>query len=259
MIAMIVDQADSGGTRQPRSSARLPKASDVLARDIRQRILQERLQPGSRLPSEADLIDQFGVSRTTVREGLRILEVEGLIKVKRGPKGGVVVARPSEERVMNALGVLLQFNQVPLTKLLEAREVLEPPCAALAAERATTQHLEMLAAATDAMEAAAPGSSAYHAANLRFHVGLAEAAGNEVLKVFLSSMRELLEMSTSEMQFEERQLKYGVRAHRRIIDAIRARDPENARLQTLRHVGTFETWLDKRAATGLSVSVREVM
>lgn len=240
-----------------RSLRRVPKASDLFAADIRQRILQGRLTPGSRLAPEAELIAEFGLSRTTVREGLRLLEVEGLIRVKRGPNGGIEVARPNEERVTSALGVLLQFEQAPLSLLLEAREILEPPCAALAATRATSKHIETLTAATDDMAAAEPGSAQYHQSNLRFHVGLAEAAGNEVLRIFLASMRELVEMSTRKINFDQRQLRYGIRAHRKIIKAIHDRDPIAASELTLQHVSTFEHWLEKRAASTIPVSLRE--
>lgn len=236
---------------------RLPKASDLLARDLRQQILSERLVPGSRLLSEAELIETFGASRATVREALRLLEVEGLISVKRGPKGGVLVRAPSEDSVMNALGVLLQFRQVPLAALLEAREVMEPSCAALAAQRASAGDIDALIAATDTMAGVEAGGSAYHAANLEFHVALAAAAHNEVLRIFLTSLRDLAIASAQQMAFSPRQLAYGIRAHRRIIEAIQAKDPEAAREQTLRHVRTFENWADSPAGTQAPILAAE--
>src|ERR1700733_11935074 len=86
---------------------RVPKASGFVADELRAQIIGNDLAPGTRLPSEAQLIEQFGLSRATVREALRLLEAEGLILVKRGPRGGLTVSRPNPSHISRSMATMV--------------------------------------------------------------------------------------------------------------------------------------------------------
>src|SRR5260370_36513854 len=104
----------------------VPKASDVLANDLRERILRGEVEEGTPLPPERELVLQTNMSRTTVREALRILEVQGLVRIKTGRAGGAFVQRPGEDSVASSLGLLIRARQGRRATLLEARAAVEP-------------------------------------------------------------------------------------------------------------------------------------
>ena len=123
---------------------KVPKASDVLANELRERILTGEFAEGTGLPAERDLVTQTRMSRTTVREALRILEVQGLIRIKAGRTGGAFVQQPGEEAMASTVNLLIRGRQIRLAALLETREAIEPFCAQLAATHRTQEELEVL-------------------------------------------------------------------------------------------------------------------
>lgn len=108
------------------------KYSEIIADDLRALIVDEG-RPGDYLPSEHVLLERYGVSRPTLREALRILEVEGLVKIRRGAQGGAVIREPSIEVMTRTFGVYLQQHGTPVTDVINARMVIEPVAARLAA------------------------------------------------------------------------------------------------------------------------------
>ena len=139
-----------------RSSVRLPpmevpKASDVLANELRERILTGEYPEGTALPPERELVVQTAMSRTTVREALRILEVQGLVRIKTGRAGGAFVQRPGQDSVASSVSLLIRGQQIRLADLLETREAIEPFCARLAARNRTDADLARLEAANTAI------------------------------------------------------------------------------------------------------------
>src|SRR6476661_10105103 len=114
------------------SPMEVPKASDVLANELRERILAGEYVEGTPLPPERELVVQTRMSRTTVREALRILEVQGLIRIKAGRAGGAFVQRPGGESMARSLELLIRGRQLRLTSIHETREAVEPACARLA-------------------------------------------------------------------------------------------------------------------------------
>src|SRR6202161_2232580 len=119
----------------------VPKASDVLAREIRERILSGELVEGTALPAERELVKQTQMSRATVREALRILEVQNLVRVRAGRAGGAFVQRPTTKSMASSVTMLIRGRQIKLADLLQTREALEPFCAELAARKRTDDDL----------------------------------------------------------------------------------------------------------------------
>ena len=124
------------------------KQYELVAERLRQRVVHGELQPGQRLPNEAVLATDFGVSRATVREALRVLATQSLIRTSKGAGGGSYVTLPSvngvSEYVQSSISLLADSDDVTLEELLEARELLEFPAARLAAERRGEDELKRL-------------------------------------------------------------------------------------------------------------------
>src|ERR1700733_2987297 len=129
----------------------VPKASDVLADDLRERILSGEFPEGTSLPTERDMVVQTRMSRTTVREALRILQVQGLVRIKTGRSGGAFAQRPGGDSVADSVSLLIRGGRIRMAALLETREGVEPVCAQLAAKYRTGADLELLERANAAV------------------------------------------------------------------------------------------------------------
>src|SRR3954469_8763653 len=120
------------------------RAADVIARQLRRRIIRGELVEGDGLPSEADLLTQFGVSRPTLREAIRVLESESLVVVKRGSRGGIEVSVPRVEKAAHYAGLLLEYRQATTADVFTAAAAIEGPCVAMLARTRTADDLERL-------------------------------------------------------------------------------------------------------------------
>lgn len=222
---------------------RIPKASDILANRLRDSILSDDVKEGSALPSERDLVLQLGASRTTVREALRILELEGLISVKPGPKGGATVRRPTYQQVSRSLALLLRAERVSFVQLLEARRIVEGDCARLAAQNATADDRQLLDDSVEAMEAALNDYPAFFAENIKFHHLLSAATHNFIMRVFMRSVREIVYERIVRVDLTLEQRQAGVKACRAIVEAIGQKDSDLAERRAVKHIRAFEDHL----------------
>jgi DNA-binding FadR family transcriptional regulator len=123
----------------------VPKAADVLAGILREKILDGELQEGVDLPHERDLCAQAGLSRASVREALRILEGEGLIATRLGRNGGSAVVRPTIATIERSVGIFIRGQGIRLEAVLETRAAIEPPSARFAAQHRTDADIERTA------------------------------------------------------------------------------------------------------------------
>lgn len=221
---------------------RLPKASDVVADRLRAEILGQGLQPGDDLPSEADIIQTHGFSRGTVREALRLLEAEGLISVKRGPKGGVRVRRPDVSQVSRSLALLFTTTQVTLREFLAYRKLMEPQAAALAADNATSAQRELLLAIVASDESLQDDLGR----SPEFHGAVGDATNNGVYRTVMEALHHVLEWHAPGERLSREDVAATQRAHRRIAEAIMDGDGDVARRAMLRHLEGFEQVLEER-------------
>ena len=160
---------------------------------------REGLRPGDRIGTEHELAREFGVSRPTLREGLRRLAGTHLIRVQRGRSGGVFVDNtPSVgigRHVSESIAAMLASETVTLYQLFEARMFLEVPLAGLAAERADDTTIAALTAAIADARGHDPASQAFRLADTRFHQVIAATAGNDLLVTFTSWILDVLQPS----------------------------------------------------------------
>jgi GntR family transcriptional regulator, transcriptional repressor for pyruvate dehydrogenase complex len=232
----------------------VPKASDVLATELRERILSGEYPEGTPLPPERELVVQTQMSRTTVREALRILEVQGLIRIKAGRSGGAFVQHPGEDSVADSLELLIRGRQIRLTSVHETREAIEPSCARLAARNRLPADLRRLEAANDAL-AASENLDGFLEANVDWHVAVASASHNEILTGIMIALSRAIYTATRTEGFVNDEVRtITVRAHRSVTRAIKERDEDAAVRRMTRHVHAYaEAALEVDERTAITV------
>lgn len=218
----------------------MPKASDVLARELRERILNGEIAEGSALPAERELVRQTQMSRATVREALRILEVQNLVRVKAGRAGGAFVSRPTTKSMASSVSMMIRGRQIKLVDLLETREALEPFCSELAARNHTDEDMSVLDQANEDIGNPDADLPAFLQANLDWHIGVAVASHNELLTGFMTALSHAIYTGTENPAFVDAKVRAETqRAHKSITTAIRNRDAAAAGRRMRRHVHTY--------------------
>jgi GntR family transcriptional repressor for pyruvate dehydrogenase complex len=214
----------------------VPKASDVLANELRERILTGDIAEGMRLPAERDLVDQTRMSRTTVREALRILEVQGLIRIKTGRTGGAFVQQPGEEAMASTVNLLIRGRQIRLAALLETHEAIEPFCAGLAATHRTQEELDILGEANRRMTDDSADLAQFLQADVDWHVGVARASHNELLSGLMAAVSRAIYAATEGEKFGDVDVRHATsHAHTTITDAI-AKQDANAAIRRMKRL-----------------------
>lgn len=215
-----------------RFSAPRRGASEQVAFEIRRYLSERDLRPGERLGTEQELAAEFGVSRPTLREGLRLLASSHLIRASQGPGGGIFVESTPREgmlrNVSESIAVMLETDGVSLTELVEARVLLEVPLAGLAARHAGPTAAAELAAAIAEAEGNHPAAEAFRVADARFHRVIASAARNELLRAFTSWTLDVLQPSLIDTIGERIDGDAILDQHRAIQRAVRLRRPAAA-------------------------------
>jgi GntR family transcriptional regulator, transcriptional repressor for pyruvate dehydrogenase complex len=180
----------SSGTPQIGTLVRAPKTGELIATHLRRQIVKGELQPGETLPAESLLMEQYGVSRPTLREAFRILEAETLIQVRRGSHGGARVVAPDISVAARYVGLLLQMAGTTINDVYEARMVSEPACARLLAVHRTDADIEKMTAVVDALKAEVdarkpfiPDPQTWSTLTYRFHELILEGCGNKTLAI----------------------------------------------------------------------------
>jgi GntR family transcriptional repressor for pyruvate dehydrogenase complex len=215
-------------------------ASEQIATQIRRYLVRSGMRPGDRLGTEQELAREFGVSRPTLREALRLLASSQLIRASRGPGGGIFVAStPSEamsRSLSDAIATMLETQTVSLGELVEARIHLEVPLARLAARNATAETILKLDAAIADAEGKYPRSDDFHRPCACFHRTIAAAADNELLSAFASWTLDVLDPSLVAAIGDAVDPETMLGQHREILRAIRRRQPAGAERAMRRHL-----------------------
>ncbi len=238
----------------------VPKAADVLAGILREKILEGDLNAGMPLPKERDLGTQAGLSRASVREALRILEGEGLIATRVGRNGGSEVLRPSSATIERSVGIFIRGQRIRLEAVLETRAAIEPPSARFAALHRTDADLQAMHKCHETLQRASEADDipAYVRANLDWHVQVVRASHNELLIAFIAAVSQSVYLATDLEGFNSTAVRNAViRAHRRVMDAIQARDGDAAARRMDRHVGAYSSDVKKTQATPTGAAPKE--
>jgi DNA-binding FadR family transcriptional regulator len=217
---------------------RPPRLAEEVANDLRRRILGGEFSDGDLLPIQDELVTQYGVSLPSVREGLRVLETEGLITVRRGKMGGSIVQLPRAETVAYTVGLVLESRQVEVDELVAAMAKLGPLCARACAERAdrAIEVIPTLEAIHGESVEAVDDPPRFAMLARRFHEELVARCGSQPLVVLVGALESLwsgqVAAAGEEIDFgalpQADMRNDSLDEHRRILDAIVAGDGEEA-------------------------------
>ena len=227
-----------------------------VAETIKDWIVEQHLKPGDRLPGEAELMAQLGVSKGTVRESTRVLEAQGLVKTRTGPGGGAFVSAMSESRAISLMSHYLFFQDISIHDIYQIRLALEPGLAASLAGRVGADDMARLRASLHSYAHTACDAEEerqQHIDSLDFHLMLAELSGGNPLLSFiirfttqilsdLTIYRRLYEPATHDLGTT------GCRYHADILDAIEAGDAEQARRIMHEHLESALTVMNRQEA-----------
>ncbi len=220
-------------------------AREAVVRRLEDLIVENKLAPGELLPPERELAGRLSVSRNILREGLRILGQKGLVRVVAGR--GAYVEAPTERVVSESLALLLQLRQVSLHELCDARLLIEPELAGLAAERGTTEDLQVLDACIAELARTRTDPQLHVNADLTFHTAIARAARHSVYGAIVEAVRAPMAQSMLLGTQIPRAIEISDGHHRAILAAIIARDAEAARAAMWGHIAYVQDYVRRRA------------
>ncbi|WP_433385802.1 FadR/GntR family transcriptional regulator [Micromonospora sp. KLBMP9576] len=229
------------GAAGPLAVTRVLPAYQQVADQLRDRILDGSLASGDRLPTEVELAEIFGVSRSTVREALRVLASKDLIRTTRGITGGTFVARVRFDQVSEylemSLGLMSGARDIALDDLLEARECIEVPAAALAALRREDQHVELMRQAVEREKLTRARGTKFRE-HRNFHGVLVDATGNQLLGVMSEPLFRVLQARTEQHDMPADYWSQIDAEHTRICSYVESGDVEGARTAMREHLAT---------------------
>jgi GntR family transcriptional repressor for pyruvate dehydrogenase complex len=219
---------------------------EQIVEQIEQSVQKGDLKPGDQLPAERELAEQFGVSRTAVREAVKALREKGLVEAYPGK--GTFITNGSSNPMRQSLDRMMRSAQVdPTSSLVEVREILEPEIAALAAVRATEENLNSLREAVAVMDAAKRDPDAYIEADLDFHLELAEAAANPLILSLIDSIIGVLREQRMRIFEVDGGPDRGQYHHKKILEAMEHQDAQGAREAMRAHLRQIRE--DSRSAS----------
>ena len=209
------------------------KLPEQVADKLREMIIQEEMKTGSKLPAEAELMARFGVSRSTVREAVKILKTENIVDIRQG-QGTFLCAMPGLGD--DPLGLRFADQEELIGKLLETRLLIEPSVAALAAQRRQEEHLCEMKSLLDKMDNAYLHGEDYTPYDFEFHSVVARCAGNEVLERLLPTIHESIRAGYHHTRRVEGSYQRASQCHLEMYRAIMEHDSARARQAAQRHM-----------------------
>jgi GntR family transcriptional regulator, transcriptional repressor for pyruvate dehydrogenase complex len=221
------------------------KVSDEIVNQIKSLISDGTLKPGDRLPPERELVNQFGVSRPSLREALNSLVAMGFLELK-GKR--TYIKSVASESVQNPLSLLIKADTQKIFDLIEVRKAIEVWGAFLAAQRATEKDIKQLENILEEMRKAFEQGRSWEKQDADFHLGIAQATHNTIQTHMMSTIYDLLRESMARVFKDRTKVKKLLDQHHRIFSAIKNHSPDKARERTLEHLNYVES--EVKASTG---------
>lgn len=222
---------------------RPPRLPEVVAQRLQNDLLAQGLRPGDRLPTEPQLVERYGVSRTVIREAGRILEQRGLVDIR--PGRGMTVSTPDGSAVAQHYSLLLGMNTTTFAQLMETRLIIEVEVTALAAARRTEDDLAELRASVQRVQQNMDDYRVCLAEDVRFHEIVTRAGGNPFFSWFMDPINTCLRESYRDAASYLASLPHTLTEHTAILDAIAAGDPDTARQAARDHLNRVVAQQDK--------------
>jgi len=240
MTASTRPRADGSA---PRPIKRGAKVAEALAQEIVHEIVSRKLAPGTLLSSEAQMLEDYGVGRGSLREALRILEVHGLITMKPGRNGGPMVIEVGARDYGRMATLFFHLGGMTFRQLVDARLVLEPLMARLAAER-RGQELEGQLA--DPTTTQVEDDTTYFDATKDFHRGVASMSGNPVLNLLCVSLEDIFRDQVNGFLSPNDERRHVLEVHSAIAAAIAEGDADAAERLMREHMQEYADWVTQR-------------
>jgi len=218
-------------------TVRRNKVYEEVAKQI-ERLILKKLKPGDKLPSERELAESLRVSRSSIRDAIRGLELMGLVEPRQGT--GTIVREVSVETVINPFADALKRRQELVSELLDFRKMLEPPLAARAATHAAPEEISEMEEILQRQEQKQKQGDAAIAEDTEFHYSVALASGNSVVLKVLDVLMDLLRDTRQRSLQVEGRAQKSLAGHRRILAAIKRHDAEAAKSAMRRHIEDVE-------------------
>ena len=225
---------------------RSQKVAEIVAQSIAEYILNEDLKAGDALPNERVMTESLAVGRATLREGLRLLETQGVLVIRPGPGGGPVLREPMPADLASSMTLMLQSMRVSFLQVVEARTALEPEIARAAAGARTEDQLDRLREACDVLTASSSQPDEFRAAYHLFHELLGEMTGNVVLQVLASTLRKVSEPLHEQVAWGPRSERAAVQTHLRLLAAVEQRDGDTASREIADHMRWYRSYFERR-------------
>lgn len=242
----------------PRSvvRSRPRKTATIIAAQIVDRITDEGLRTGHVLPPERLLMEEYDVGRGTMREALRYLELQGVLTIKPGPKGGPVVASPDSRHLASTFALLMQFAGTRFRAVIEARTSLEPTTARLAASFDGARVGQELLASVAAMEEQLDDAEFFLDENRRFHDLVAWGSGNPIFGYLINSLHWITDGSVLGIDYPVRFRRAVLDAHRAVAEAVASADPDASHAAMQAHMDNTLVYFEKRYPQVLDQQLR---
>lgn len=225
-----------------RSVGRQNRVSEAIVHRIKKQISEGRLLAGHKLPAEREMARQFKTSRVSVREAYRSLEELGLLRIRRGADGGAFIEQIDHAPVLRSLALVMALSKTSHKELTEARMLLEPPIAQLAALRARKEDIARLERVLVQEEEDAKRRGPFRPTDSQFHRSLAECARNLPLFVLMNALADLIAeaASTLDVSIRAKHRLTNCAYHRQIFEAVKRRDGATAYAIMAEHVGDIQ-------------------
>jgi len=223
-------------------SAKSNKISENIIEQIRKAIFEGKLKPGDKLPPEKELMENFGVSKATLREALRSLEVLGFLEIRKGASGGPFVTEVDMKKARDSFSNFLLFKNLSLRDLSEVRLILEPYIAEKAASAITEEDLKRLEKLNKECDYVLKNNIPIESRKneIEYHRIIGSVSGNPILMFILDFVENLL-IDTKEILQPGKEFSQKVlNAHKRIYKALLEKDPKKAREEMIKHVREVE-------------------
>jgi GntR family transcriptional regulator, transcriptional repressor for pyruvate dehydrogenase complex len=236
-----------GAKRSAGLAPRTEKVSEVIARQIVKDIVNRGMTPGTMLPPETQMLERFKVGRASLREALRILEVNGLIVIKSGPGGGPIVSEPDSVDFGRMAALYFEMSGATMRELVDARLIIEPIMARRAAIRQDATVVgELNGLVTDAAAIDSSNAESYGRVSSDFHSAITGASGNRILDLFGRAIKEVFMERINGMVFPAKDRDRIRDDHQAVIDAIADGDADLAENLMHAHMEEFAEQMAKR-------------
>jgi len=225
---------------------RPPKAAMLVAQRIVRDALRDNLRPGDLLLPERTMLEKYQTGRGTLREALRLLEFQGVIALKPGPRGGPVLQSPDASHLASTVVLLMQMKQAPFRTIVEVRTTLEPMISGLAASRMSEESLDDLKSTIEQMRDELDDQHSFLDANKRFHDIIAWSSGNTLFGYIIDSLLGIMDGTVLGVDYPSHRRAAILKAHEEIFEALKSRDPEASQARMTEHILAYERYAERK-------------